>query len=90
METNKELIKVIVLKNNSVAMEEIENVRIIKIKDKKYNLLIMRDYWPILGEIDGTVHIEAETNIDFTNLKGFYCLSHNIFHLIIREIGEPS
>ena len=86
MEENNKYIKVTVLKNNSVEMSEINNARIIRIKDKKYNLLIMRDYWPILGEIEGSIIIEADERVEYTNIKGFYTLSHNVFHLIIREV----
>lgn len=87
MENNEEL-KVIVLENDNVKMQVIENVKIIRIKGKKYNLMIMKDYWPVVGEIDGTIIIEAENEYSFDNIKGFYSLSHNIFHLIIRQLGE--
>lgn len=89
MENNSSTgIKVIVLENDNVKMSEINNVRIIRIKDKKYNILIMKDYWPVLGEVDGSVQIEAEESVSFSNIKGFYSLSHNVFRLIIRENEE--
>ena len=88
METNNSLIKVIILQNDSVLMSEMENVRIIRIKDRKYNLLIMKDYWPIIGEIDGSISFEGTDKKDYPHIKGFYALSHNVFHLIIREVVE--
>ena len=79
------LIKVIILENDNVLINEINDVRIIRIKDKKYNLLIMKDYWPIVGEIDGSISFEGLDNKTYPSIKGFYALSHNVFHLIIRE-----
>ncbi len=83
METDK--LKVYVLKNDSVKIEMIDNVRTITIKDKKYNLMIMKDYWPLIGEIDGSIYIESDDIYKFENIRGFYKLSKDIFHLIIRS-----
>jgi hypothetical protein len=80
-------LKVIVL-DSGVDIEEIENVKIIRIKSGLYNLLIFKDYWPIVGELDGSISIEGDVNRKFENIKGFYSLSRNIFHLIIRERDE--
>lgn len=33
------------------------NVSMIKVKSKKYNLSIMEDYLPVIGEVDGDVEI---------------------------------
>ncbi len=83
METDK--IKAYILNNDSVKIDVIEDVHAINIKDKKYNLLIMKDYWPLIGEIDGSIYIEGSEVHNFEDIKGFYTLSKNIFHLIIRE-----
>lgn len=37
---------------------EYEDIMVIRIRDKKYNLNIMKDYIPIIGEIDGFVELE--------------------------------
>ena len=59
-----------------------ENVKFIKIKSKKYNLIIMKDYLPIIGEIEGKVEIGTETdNIKLTNVRGYYMHKHNKFNL---------
>ena len=88
MEDKSSGIKVIILENDNVKMSVINNVKIIRIKDKTYNILIMKDYWPVLGEVNGSVQIEAEESVTYSNIKGFYSLSHNVFHLIIRENEE--
>lgn len=87
MENNQEL-KVIILDSKEIAMKEIENVKIIRVKSDKYNLLIMKDYWPVVGEINGKIVIEAEESITYENIVGFFSLSHNVFHLIIKETGD--
>ena len=87
MENNTEL-KVIILDSSSIDMIEVPNVKIVRIKSDKYNLLIMKDYWPVVGEINGSVIIEAQESIKYDKLEGFFALSHNIFHLIIKELGD--
>ena len=71
-----------------INMQEIDNVKLIRIKSDKYNLLIMKDYWPVVGEINGKIVIEAEESITYENIVGFFSLSHNVFHLIIKETGD--
>lgn len=62
-----------------------ENVTIVRIKSKDYNLLIMKDYMPIIGEIDGTLEIEGENiNISYDNIKGYYMHYDNTFNIIIE------
>lgn len=87
MQNNEEL-KVIILDSNNINMQEIDNVKLIRIKSDKYNLLIMKDYWPVVGEINGKIVIEAEESITYDNIVGFFSLSHNVFHLIIKETGD--
>lgn len=87
MENNTEL-KVIILDSSSIDMIEVPNVKIVRIKSDKYNLLIMKDYWPVVGEINGSVIIEAQESIKYDKLEGFFALSHNVFHLIIKELGD--
>lgn len=89
MENSTEL-KVYILDSNNIDMKIVENVKIIRIKSKDYNLLIMKDYWPVVGEINGKISIEADENFTYENINAFYTLSHNIFHLIIKEVGEET
>ena len=69
-------------------IEEVENVKIIRIKSDNYSLLILKDYWPVVGEINGSISIEGERNIRYDNINGFYSLSRNLFYLIIKDKGE--
>ena len=44
----------------TMGLTEYEEVKVIRIISKNYNLLIMQDYLPILGEIEGSVDIKNE------------------------------
>lgn len=84
-------LEAIVLNSENIQMDVIKDVKIIRIKSTEYNLLIMKDYWPVVGEINGKVSIEADENYSYDNINGFFTLSHNVFHLIIKEtIGESN
>lgn len=70
----------------SKGLEILERVKVIRIKSKDYNLLIMPDYMPLLGEIQGSIEIEASDNSKrVENIDGYYINTNNEFSLIIRE-----
>ena len=63
------------------------NVEYIRITSKDYNLLIMLDYMPIIGEVEGKVDIKLEDReINFENIKASYMNSHNVFNLMIQGV----
>lgn len=63
-----------------------DNIKIIRIISKDYNLLVMKDYLPIVGEIEGSVDIKNdEINMSFKDIKAFYMNSDNVFNLMIKE-----
>lgn len=65
---------------------EYDQIKIIRIISKDYNLLVMQDYLPILGEIDGSVDIKnEEIELSYKNIKAFYMNSNNVFNLMIKE-----
>ena len=67
-------------------LTEYENIKTIRIISKDYNLLIMKDYMPIIGEIVGSVDIKGEnTDLSFKQIKAFYMNSNNVFNLMIEE-----
>ena len=70
-------------------LTEYDDVKFIRIKSKDYNLLIMKDYLPIIGEIDGDIKIDLiNENIVINNIKGFYINKKNQFNLFIKEKEE--
>ncbi len=69
-------------------LREYDNIKIIRIISKDYNLLIMKDYLPIIGEIEGSIDIKNDNiNLSFPKVKAFYMNSNNIFNLMIKEEG---
>ncbi len=67
-------------------LREYDNITIVRIISKDYNLLIMKDYLPIIGEIEGSVDIKNDViNESFKNIKAFYMNSENVFNLMIKE-----
>ena len=65
---------------------EYENVKTVKIVSKDYNLLIMKDYLSVIGEIVGSVDIKGEdVDVTFNKIKGFYMNNKNVFNLMIEE-----
>lgn len=89
METNKENNESHEMKVRVFSLDglkEYENVKIVRIVSKDYNLLIMKDYLPIIGEIEGNVDIKSDTEeVNLKNIKAFYMNSNNEFNLMIRE-----
>ena len=70
----------------SSGLEVLEGVKIIRIKSKNYNLLIMPDYMPILGDVQGNIDFEnTDETRSLTNINAYYVNSNNKFSLIIRE-----
>lgn len=61
------------------------NVKFVRILSEKYNLLIMRDYLPVIGEINGSVEIVGDESIKLNDIKGYYINKNNEFNLIIKE-----
>jgi hypothetical protein len=61
---------------------EYNDVNFIKIISKKYNLIIMRDYLPIIGEVEGLIEIERKNEtITMEKVKGYFMHKHNKFNL---------
>ena len=65
---------------------EYEHIKVIRIISKDYNLLIMQDYLPIIGEIEGRIDIKnEEIELNYKEIKAFYMNSGNVFNLMIKE-----
>ena len=62
----------------------LENVDMIRIVSSNYNLLILKDYMPVIGEIKGNVElVSGDTTASFENITGYYMHSHNEFEVLI-------
>ncbi len=66
-------------------------VCVVRVRSKEYNLLIMEDYLPTLGKIDGSVtFLTREEEYRLDGVKGFYKHQHNEFTLLIEEKSAAS
>lgn len=78
-------VRVFDMKNGLV---EYENVKSVRIVSTDYNLLILKDYLSILGEIIGSVNIKCnDSDVTYDKIKAFYMNSDNVFNLMIKEEG---
>ena len=69
--------------------KKFEQVDMIRIKSEKYTLLIMDDYMPVIGRIDGMVEIvSGEDTRSFQPIHGFYTHRKNTFELLIKEDAD--
>ncbi len=77
------IVKVLSMKNGLV---EYDDVQFIRILSKKYNLIILKDYLPVIGEIRGDIEIERlKETIKLQNIVGYYIHKHNQFNLFLRD-----
>lgn len=67
-------------------LTEYNEVKTIRIISKDYNLLIMKDYLSVIGEIVGSVDIKGDNvDLSFKQIRAFYMNSKNVFNLMIEE-----
>lgn len=68
-------------------LAEYENVDLIRVKSRRYNLLILKDYMPVLGELDDArVEIVTEGQKEvYNNVNGYFIHADNRFELLITE-----
>ena len=70
----------------SGGMKAYENVAMIRIVSKDYNLLILKDYMPTIGKIQGSVQIVGEDIMEnLEGIEGYYVFRQNQFELLIEE-----
>lgn len=67
-------------------LREYENVRLIRLRSSHYNILIMEDHLPVLGEVTGSVEIvTVDDQVFLENISGYYMHKKNVFELILKE-----
>ena len=76
-------IKVLSMKKGLVEYNDVQFIRIIS---KDYSLIIMKDYLPLIGEVQGKIEIEGlKETIKLQNIIGYYIHKHNQFNLFLRD-----
>lgn len=67
-------------------LEIIDDIKLIRIKSKDYNLLLMPGYMSLLGEIEGSVDFETQDNTyKYENIIAYYVNSNDEFSLLLKE-----
>ena len=67
-------------------VKQYDDVNFIKIVSKKYNLIIMKDYLPIIGEVQGEITIgRQEETINMKKVRGYFMHKHKKFNLFYTE-----
>ena len=67
-------------------LEEYEKVSFVRVISKDYNLLIMADYLPIIGEVEGSVFFRtADEEYRREQIKGYFMHKNNEFSLMLKE-----
>lgn len=63
----------------------LEDLRAIRIKSKEYNIMIMEDYMPVIGEVNGDVTFMGDDfREDYNGIQGFYVHKNNKFQLLLK------
>ncbi len=76
-------VKILSMKKGLVEYSDVQFVRIVS---KEYNLIIMKDYLPIIGEVNGIVEVERiNDTVKLEKIIGYYIHKHNEFKLFIKE-----
>ena len=67
-------------------LTEYNDVISIKLVSKDYNLLILKDYIPIIGEVEGSIELKyLDNNLLMENIFAYYMNQDNVFNIIIKE-----
>lgn len=62
------------------------DVYAVRIQSREYSLLIMEDYMPMLGQVDGTVvFLTGEREVRLDSIHGFYKHQQNEFTLLVES-----
>ena len=66
-------------------LQEFENLEMIRIKSNRHTLLIMKNFMPVIGELEGSVEfVFSKEIVKMENLKGYYMHKKNIFSLLVE------
>ncbi len=63
-----------------------DNVQAVRVKNGESNLLVLKDYVPIIGDVNGKIEVILSDTITYDNVKGYYICYNNVFNFIIEEL----
>ena len=90
MEVNVYQVEVVVIHASvlslSGGMKTYENVSMVRIVSRDYNILILKDYMPTIGKVKGSVQIVGKDIMEsLDDIEGYYVFRQNQFELLIEE-----
>lgn len=63
-----------------------DDVQMARIVSNGYNLLVMADHVPVIGEIKGSVELVLRDDIkNFDNIEAFYMHRANVLSILIKD-----
>lgn len=66
-----------------------DDVQIVRIVSNNYNLLVMNDFVPSVGMVNGTIEIVTFDDTEtLTDVRAFYLHRNNVFSLLIEKQGK--
>ena len=70
-------------------LQIIKDVCIVRVRGRDSSLLIMEDYMPIIGEIEGGIDLIGKDFFQVLEpIHGFFCHDHNVFFLLLRDEAQ--
>ena len=85
-ETSKKGVITVEICGRENGLETFENIKYVRVISKSYNLLIMEDYLPIIGDIDGSISFrDDEKEIVREGIVGYFMHKSNKFSLLIKN-----
>lgn len=65
---------------------EYNDIKLVRIKSKRCNYLIMEDHTPVIGQVNGEITIlQNNKEIILTDIKGYFMHKNNSFELIVED-----
>jgi len=75
----------------SEGLQVFTGVNIVRVRSKDARLLIMEDYLPVIGEVDGDIDFIGRGFFHTLHgVRGFFCHEHNVFFLLLKESRKPA
>lgn len=69
-------------------LQEYDEIEMIRVKSKTHSLLILQNYMPLLGHLDGYVDlVMRDETLRIQNVQGYYMHKQNEFSLL-AESGD--
>ena len=67
-------------------LQEFDEIEMIRVKGENHSLLILQNYMPLLGRLDGYVDLvlESET-LRIQDIQGYYMHKQNEFSLLVEQ-----